>query len=107
MAKAAFTNAAGSAKRLAQAHNREGLCGHPTCGARLPGANCRVCGAEYCTTHLTARIFRLIEKSNKNGVDGNPEAKQTYKKVRFFVCDQCLDIVDRYGIVELPTELKV
>lgn len=102
-AKAAIATTAGSARQRAQAHNREGLCGLPTCGNRLPGATCRICGSEYCPAHLTVRLFRVSEPAATNSGEG----KRVAKKERFFVCDQCIGLVDRYGAIELPIELEV
>ncbi|MBI2864697.1 MAG: hypothetical protein HYX94_09080 [Chloroflexi bacterium] len=97
MARETFTATAKLARQRAAAHNREGLCGLPSCGTRLPGAICRVCGSEYCPSHLNARLFRVPASPADKSADG----KRAPKKERFFICDQCVDLVDRYGIVEL------
>lgn len=99
MAKATFAATADSARQRAQAQNREGLCGLPGCGNRLPGATCHICGSDYCPSHLNARLIRVPVPPVAN----SGEAKRAPKKERFFFCDQCVGIVDRYGIIELPT----
>ncbi|MDO8670833.1 MAG: hypothetical protein Q7O66_05310 [Dehalococcoidia bacterium] len=102
-AKSAFATTVESARQTALARNKEGLCGYSGCGNRLPGATCLICGSEYCTGHLSARLFRLPPTA----VDKAGEAKRAPKKERFFVCDHCVGLVDRQGIIDHPTRPAV
>lgn len=92
--KATVIAAVLESRARAQERNAEGSCGVDPCGGSLPTGTCPLCRGLYCALHLNGRTFRVL--------DSAPDEAPRYRRERHFLCDGCVEVIDRFRLITLP-----